>query len=275
MMYKLIACDLDETLLKDDRTISKENIEAIQQAKKQGVKFVPATGRGFNTVDCTLKELNLYNLEDEYVISYNGGAITENKNHQLLYFKGISFELASELYKRGLEYDVCIHVYTKTKVYAYRYTQEEIDYLAGRMEVIEIFDDHIDFLKDQEIVKVLYMNTDYSYLKQIEKELKDITQNIDVSYSANRYIEFNHKNVNKGNGLVSLAKILHIPIEETIAIGDNLNDLSMIKAAGLGVGVQNAVENMKKDCDYITKATNNDNAIAEVINQFILNKKDA
>ena len=182
-MYKIIACDLDETLLSDDRSISKENIEAIQKAKELGVKFVPATGRGYNTVDGTLKELGLYDLENEYVISYNGGAISEN---------------ASELYKRGLNYDVCIHVYTKDMVYAYKFVQEEINYLAGRMEVKEIFDDHIDFLKGQEIVKVLYMNTDYGYLKKIEDDLKDITGDLDVSYSSNRYIEFNHQGVNCG-----------------------------------------------------------------------------
>ena len=185
-MYKIIACDLDETLLSDDRSISKENIEAIQKAKELGVKFVPATGRGYNTVDGTLKELDLYDLENEYVISYNGGAISENKGSKLLHFEGITFEKASELYKRGLNYDVCIHVYTKDMVYVYKFVQEEIDYLAGRMEVKEIFDDHIDFLKGQEIVKVLYMNTDYDYLKKIEDDLKDITGDLDVSYSSNR-----------------------------------------------------------------------------------------
>lgn len=91
-MYKIIACDLDETLLSDDRSISKENIEAIQKAKELGVKFVLATGRGYNTVDGTLKELGLYDLENEYVISYNGGAISENKGSKLLHFEGITFE---------------------------------------------------------------------------------------------------------------------------------------------------------------------------------------
>lgn len=269
-MYKIIACDLDETLLSDDRTISKDNIEAIQKAKELGVRFVPATGRGFNTVGGTLKDLGLYDLENEYVISYNGGAITENKGSKLLHFEGISFEKASELYKRGLKYDVCIHVYTKGMVYAYKYVQEEKDYLAGRMEVTEIFDNNIEFLKGQEIVKVLYMNTDYQYLKGIENDLKEITSDLDVSYSSNRYIEFNHQGVNKGQGLKKLAELLHVDMQETIAIGDNFNDLSMIKAAGLGVGVQNTVEEMKKECDIITKATNNQGAIAEVINQYIL-----
>ena len=270
-MYKIIACDLDETLLKStDRTISQKNKDAIAAARKLGVKFVPATGRGFNSVDVTLKELDLYECEDEYVISYNGGAITENKGNKVLHFEGISIELASELYKRGLNYNVCIHVYTKDMVYAYNYLQEEIDYLANRMEVTEIFDQDLEFLRGQEIVKCLYMNTDYSYLKRIEEELKDITEGIDVSYSSNRYIEFNHKGVNKGAGLESLANLLGVDLKDTIAIGDNFNDLPMIQKAGLGVGVQNTIENMKPLCDYITEGTCNEDAVAEVIEKFIL-----
>lgn len=269
-MYKIIACDLDETLIRSDRTVSKEDIEAIKKAKALGLKFVLATGRGFNSVEGTLKDLGLYDLADEYVISYNGGAITENKDSKLLHFEGISFELASELYERGLDYDVCIHVYTKDQVYVYNYTQEEIDYLAGRMEVTEIFDKNIDFLKGQEIVKCLYMNTDFAYLNQIEEDLKDITGEVDVSYSANRYIEFNQQGVTKGAGLKKLADLLGVDMKDTITIGDNINDLSMIKAAGLGVGVRNAVESMKKDCDYITKATCDENAVAEVIHTFVL-----
>lgn len=269
-MYKIIACDLDETLLSNDRTLSQRNIEAIQKARALGVKFVPATGRGYSSVGGTLAELGLLGEEHEYVISYNGGAITENKGDRLLHFQGLPFALSSELYRRGLQYNVCIHVYTKDMVYAYRFWQEEIDYLAGRMEVTEIFDRDIDFLSGQEIVKVLYVNTDYAYLKQIENDLQDITQDIDVSYSSNRYIEFNHKGVNKGAGLLLLAKLLGVKQEETIAIGDNFNDLPMIQAAGLGVGVQNTVENMKPLCGYITDATNNESAVAEVIEKFIL-----
>ena len=93
---------------------------------------------------------------------------------------------------------------------------------------------------------------------------------MDVSYSSNRFIEFNHTGVNKGTGLMSLAGMLGVKTEETIAIGDNFNDLSMIKAAGLGVGVANSIEGIKKDCDYITKASNDEGAVAEVIEKFIL-----
>jgi len=269
-MYKLIACDLDETLLKLDRTISAEDIEAIKRLKDYNIHFVPATGRGFNSVYGTLKELGLYDEENEYVISYNGGAITENKGDKILYFKGLSFEKAEELYKRGLDYDVCVHVYTMDMVYAYNFVQKEKDYLASRMAIEEIYDKNLDFLKGQDIVKVLYMNTDYSYLKNIEEDLRDITGDIDVSYSSNRYIEFNSKGVNKGNGLRKLAGILNIDIKDTVAIGDNFNDLPMIETAGLGVGVKNTVEDMKHFCDVITEGTCDQSAVAEVIYKYVL-----
>ena len=269
-MYKIIVCDLDETLLNDDGTVCERNIKAVQKARAQGVKFVPATGRGYYSFGHTLASLGLLDEENEYIITYNGGMIMENKGNKVLHLEGISFELAEELFARGLQYDVCIHIYTKDDVYAYRLNQGEIDYLAGRMKVKEFFGSNIHFLTGQEIIKVLYVNTDYAYLNKIENDLKDITQNVEVSYSANRYLEFNLKGVNKGAGLLSLAKLLGIKPEETIAIGDNFNDASMIQAAGLGVGVQNAAKDIKPLCDYITEATNNEGAVAEVIEKFIL-----
>ncbi len=270
-MYKLIACDLDETLLNHDRKVDERDVKAIRACREKGVKFVPASGRGYASIQGTLKELGLYEQPGEYVISFNGGAITENKDNRLLYFEGIPFELAEELYRRGQDYDVCIHVYTLNKVYAYRMNQNERDYLASRMEVEEISSNNINFLKGQDIVKVLYVNTDRAYLNKIEEDLKSITAGvIDVTYSSNRYIEFNHKGVNKGQGLLHMAKLLNIDPSETIAIGDNYNDLPMIQAAGLGVGVKNTVEAMKKDCDIITDATCDEAAIAEVIDRFVL-----
>lgn len=271
-MYKIVACDLDETLLSTDRTISAGNKKAIAEAAKLGVKFVPASGRNYISIDAQLKELGVLGAENEYVISFNGGAITENKNHRLLHFDGISFELAEELWKRGQNYDVCTHVYTLDAVYAYNLFQGEKDYLAGRMEVQEVFDKTLDFIRGQEIVKCLYTNTDRAYLQKIAEDLKDITGDVDVSYSSNRYLEFNKLGVNKGAGLNRLAEILGVDMKDTIAIGDNFNDLAMIKAAGLGVGVANVVKDMRADCDYICERDCNHDAIAEVLEKFILSK---
>ena len=268
--YKMVVSDLDETLLGTDRKVPFRNVEAIRRAREIGVKFVPATGRGYASIRGTLKELGLQELEDEYVISFNGGAVTENKGERLLHFEGISFEKAEELFFRSFSYDVCTHVYTRDKVYAYHLNQNEIDYLDGRMEVEEFFTENLDFLKGQEIVKVIYVNTDWSYLNRIAEDLKEMTQDLDVSYSSNRYMEFNQKGVNKGSGVLFLADLLGIKPEEIIAVGDNFNDLSMLQVAGLGVGVQNTVTELKPLCDYITNATCDEGAVGEVIEKYIL-----
>lgn len=269
-MYKLVACDLDETLLCMDRTITDANKKAIHALKEKGIRFVPCSGRGYATIDVTLKELGLYDLADEYVISFNGGAITENHNHRLLFKQGISYEMADALYQRGLQYDVCIHVYTMEDVYVYNLVPSEKEFLHNRMDVIETDAKDLSFLKGQEIVKILYMNTDFSYLKKIEKETADLTGDADVSFSSNRYIEFNKKGVTKGAGLRKLAEILGIDLKDTVAIGDNFNDLAMIQAAGLGACVANAVPDLKPYCDAVAQHTNDESGVAEIISRYVL-----
>ena len=272
-MYKIIISDLDETLLQTwDKKVSAKNREAIVKAAKLGVKFVLGTGRPYTTVQGTLEELGLKDAKEQYVVSFNGGAITENAGNKMLYYQGITFEEAEELFERAKKYDVGMHVYTKDEVYVWRLDSfGEREFQDGRMDVNERDDDNLDFLKGQDIVKMLYINTDYDYLHKIEEELSDITGNMDVSYSSNRFLEFNRKGVNKGEGLRRLAEMLGVDIKDTIAIGDNFNDLPMIKAAGLGVGVANSVVGIIPECDFITEADCDHDAVAEVIEKFILN----
>lgn len=271
-MFKIIACDLDETLLSDNTHICIRNRIAIQKARQLGVKFVPATGRGFKAITPTLKELGLDQQPKEYVISFNGGCITENKNNRILNFQGLSFKKASELYRRGLKYNVCIHVYTKDLLYMYHANQDEINYTAPRHPYRLINEQNIDFLKDQDIAKLLYGNTNQKYLRKIAKDLSKITTNLSVSYSSNRYLEFNPSGIDKGFGLLWLARKLGVKPEETMAIGDNFNDLPMIQAAGLGVGMANTNPDMKSQCDLITQADNNQGGVAEAIERFVLKK---
>ena len=114
------------------------------------------------------------------------------------------------------------------------------------------------------------MNTDVTYLHRLADEWQDITEDIDVSFSANRYLEFNKKGINKGTGLVRLGHILNIPTKDIIAIGDNYNDLPMIKTAGLGVFMANTPEELKSQADYVTTLDNNAGGVAEVIEKFVL-----
>ena len=271
-MYKLIASDMDETLLNDQHKICQRNVELIMKAKEKGVKFVPATGRGFMSIQHDLKTLGLYDEIGEYVISFNGGALTENKDNQLLSFEGLSFEKTKEIFEYGLNCDVCQHIYTKDKGYVFNLSESEAERIKNqKVECIIMEENNMDFLKDEPIAKILYQNTDVPYLMSLEPLMKNIWEGeCAVSYSSNRYMEFNKLGVDKGNGLKRLAKILGIDISETIAVGDNYNDMPMLKVAGLSVAAQNAVQDVKDACDITTDADNNMGVIAEIIERFIL-----
>ena len=270
-MYQLIASDLDETLLAPGHRICQRNVDAIRAACERGVWFVCATGRGYNTVDDTLDQLGLLGQKGEYTISFNGGAITENAGNRLLSCTALDHALAEELFRRARSYDVCVHVYTLDAIYLSRYNDEERANLEGRgMPLKEVFWDDLSALADDRIMKFIFMNSDMGYLRSIASDLSDLAPQLAISYSSNRYLELNPRGVDKGAGLARLAGILGIDMADTIAIGDNLNDLPMIRAAGLGAGVANARPEMRPDLDYLAEADNAQGGVAEVIEKFVL-----
>ena len=267
-MYRIIACDLDETLLNSDHQVSDRDIETIARLGQMGVKFVLATGRGYNTTFELQKKLGLYDKEGEYTISFNGGFVTENRGNRALYKRGISFETASALYREAVRRNQTVHVYTEDTVYIYNYIYAERKYVEGRMPIKEIFSDNIDFLKDEPIIKALYMDVDIAKLQKIAGEISDLTEGLAVSYSSNRYLEFNNPEADKGIGLKKLAGILNVPLQETIAVGDHVNDLRMLRAAGLAVGVHNANSEILGELDILLDASNNHDPITEIYERF-------
>ena len=269
-MYKIITCDLDETLLCMDRTISKRNIDAIHAVMEKGVKFVCASGRGYMSFQNTLQEIGLYDLADQYSISFNGSAITENRGNRVLFLEGISWELANALYVKGVEFGVCMHIYTQDTVYIYKLNEDERKFLENRMDYILVDDPDLTFLKGQQIIKVLYEHNGYDYLNKIEEEVADLTGECEVSYSSGRYLEFNKAGISKGAGLERLARILGVDMKDTLAIGDNVNDITMIRAAGLGAAVGNVYEGIRAECDYVAEATNDEGGVGEIIEKFVL-----
>ncbi|HIY79384.1 MAG TPA: Cof-type HAD-IIB family hydrolase [Candidatus Olsenella excrementavium] len=273
-MYRLIACDLDETLLDDNGDVPPRVRDAVTAARKRGARFVLATGRPYVSTHRTLDQLGILDAEDEYVISFNGGVITENADERPLTSCELDPDVAEALYERGVAQGLCMHVYTLDTVYVYNYLPEERTYIEGRMCILETDEPTLSFLRDkgEPIVKLLYMSFDARLLHALEHELADIgvTQGLDVCYSSNRYLEFNAPGVNKGAGLLELARRLGIPQSETMAIGDNSNDVPMIRAAGLGVAVANATDEAKASAGYVCHAGNNAGAVAEALERFVL-----
>ncbi len=269
-MYRIIACDLDETLLNDQHQISQKDIESIRKATALGVKVVLATGRPYNSTFEDLKRLDLFDRENEYVISFNGSVITENKGNRVLYSQQMPFEKINALYEKGVEFGTCIHAYSLDTVYVYNYFDEERRYIEGRMNIQEIEDRDLSRFKGETFIKALYVDKDVNVLNDYRSQMGNLLEDVEVSYSSNRYLEFNTVGVDKGVGLARLAELLNVDIKDTIAVGDNVNDLPMIKAAGLGIGVRNVNPVMKHECDYILDSSNNENPLTEIIEKFIL-----
>lgn len=273
-MYRLIACDLDETLLDSNHSVPERVRRAVAAARELGVRFVPATGRPFNSADDTLEDLGLLGAPGEYVISFNGGVITENSDLRPLTSCQMDRDTAEALYQAGIERGLCIHVYTLEHVYLYNYWSEERRYIEGRMNIADTEERTLDFLyeRGEYVVKLLFMSLDMAELRRTEQELAEsgVSAGLDVVYSSNRYLEFNAPGINKGAGLLTLAERLGIPREETMAIGDNSNDVPMIRAAGIGVAVANASEEALAAADYVCEADNDAGGVAEAIERFVL-----
>ena len=192
--YKIIACDMDETLLSSDATICQRNIEAIAKAVEKGVKFVPCTGRGFRSIDGVLKTLHLFEQPDQYVIGFNGGNITENKGSRSLFWDPIPFDLADQIFRKCCTYGQCLHIYTRDVVYITNITPDEEAFLKGRMGYVPCEEQTLDFIRGkEEVSKLILTNTDYDYLEKVHADMKPLLDDITVSFSSNRYIEFMHK----------------------------------------------------------------------------------
>lgn len=266
-MYKLIVSDLDETLLRDDGTVSKQDIQSIKNLSALGVKFVPNSGRGFASMQRLLADFGTLNQDGQYVISYNGGVIVNNYHNQVLVSHYLDYDIANQLYLLALEQaNLGIHIYTLNDVYIYNASDDELAYLKTRnVQYHDFADTDLSTFSETPIVKIIMENTDHEQLEKFKsKALAEVTVPLTITFSSGRYVEFNPAGIDKGRAALELAAKLQIKPEEVIAIGDNSNDLSMIKAAGMGISVQNGIPEVKDASNLILDATNNENPITEI-----------
>ncbi|HZJ87366.1 MAG TPA: Cof-type HAD-IIB family hydrolase [Erysipelothrix sp.] len=266
---KAVICDLDETLLGEDKTVSSKNIEAIQMIRDKGIYFIPATGRPYYSIKETLDVLNLYD-EKDYSISYNGGMIHHNKQDKSLKFHGLDFAIVNELFHIGEAVKVSMHIYLENETVAFNLNDEEKQRLENFPNLIVSEKTNIDFLKDAKILKILYQDLDLDYLKSLEAKVSDeLRKDLEISYSSNRYLEFNPKGVTKGLAVEELAEILDLKMDEILSIGDNDNDLSMLKITGKSGAPYNAVKPVKEMVDYVSLYDHNESSVADIIKHFI------
>lgn len=271
-MYKLIALDMDGTLLREDKSISKETHRAIQRAKAKGVKVVLTTGRPIDGVTKALEELGLIS-EDDYAIAYNGALIQNTKTKAIVAQTLMSLDDIDYLYGLSDKLNVNIHALTENTCITpkwSKYSQVEADINDIPLKILDF--NNLD--KETTIVKIMFIDEPDHLSKVIENLPQEVYERYTVLRSAPYFLEFLDKKVNKGYGVEILANTLGIKKEEVICVGDAGNDIHMIQFAGLGVAMGNAFPEVKEIADYVT-LSNEEDGVARVIDKFILSEDKA
>lgn len=285
-MIKLIASDMDGTLLNHNHKIPKENVKLINFAKNQGIEFVVATGRAYYEA---LPALNEENINCD-VISFNGGIVYDKNGNiisitpmvpkDLYYTIEIlkSFDISYQLYTKNTIYTRSIETDINAYIDLIRSNGYEPDVEHLRAEAQQKLDlgyitevDNIElYLNEEENppIKIIAISNDISKLEIATKLLSENT-NISVTSSGANNIEIMHKNATKGEALKEIAKIYGINLENAVAIGDNLNDQAMLDIVGYSVAMKNGNTILKEQAKYVTEKTNSEGGVADTIFKLI------
>ena len=290
-MIKLIASDMDGTLLNSDHKIPKENIELIKFAQKNGIQFVVATGRAYYEA---LPALNNENIKCD-VISFNGGIIydkngniiniTPMKLKDLYYTIEIlkSLEISYQLYTKNTIYTNSIETDITAYIDLIRANGEEPNEQHLRQEarnrlalgyITEV--DNIELYLNQEnnpAIKVIGISNDLEKLKHAT-ELLSGNDNISVTSSGANNVEIMDKKATKGEALKIVADIHDINLKNAIAIGDNLNDQAMLDIVEYSIAMKNGNKDLQKTAKFITEKTNSEGGVADSVMKLLKEKNE-
>ncbi|MBU8907612.1 Cof-type HAD-IIB family hydrolase [Desertibacillus haloalkaliphilus] len=237
---KLIAIDMDGTLLNDQHEISPENRKAIKAAQEQGIHVVISTGRTTMTCKELVDSLSL----GTYLITVNGSEIW-NEDGSLLKRELLDTEHVEKMWELKNKYNTYCWAASVDNVWREQFP---------------------DDISKHEWMKFGFDVRDDEIRQKIKDELSK-TKALEITNSSPTNLEINATGVNKARALADVCERIGITMDNVMAIGDSLNDLAMIKEAGIGVAMGNAQETVKREADEVT-ATNVENGVAKAILTF-------
>lgn len=287
LKYKLILSDVDGTLINDKNQISEENVQAIQKAEGKGAIFAIVSGRQPKHIEDIVKEKEI----NPVIVGLNGASI-KMSNGDVLAYNLLPKNQVIEIIEILDKSDYIYKLYNENSIIGRKPVNyiEHVENMVNQMikpnedrnelieffkeilfEDVEIIENPKEYIEKEEfeVLKIEVMHCKKDSLERLEDNIKEL-EDINVTSSFFSNIEITHTKGNKGQALIELAKYFNISREEVIAMGDNLNDLEMIREAGLGVAMENAVERLKNEANYIT-TSNINHGVAHVINTFINN----
>lgn len=274
-MIKLIAIDIDGTLLDSSGNLSQENKKAIAKARTSGIKIVLASGRSFLSMKKYVNALELFD-EDDYLIANNGALIQETNTGEILYEKVFKGEEIRDIYHLSKELKMPINLIHLDKVYEPKYLKGAVSTYKGanlpkgmQLEFSEVDMDYLprNFKANQIVVSRTAAEIDLI----IKKIPKNYFENYTIDRSLAYLFEILPKNSNKGQALKEIQNRFGFKKEETMAIGDQENDISLLKNAGIAIAMGNSSTDLKAVADYQTKS-NDENGLAHALNKFLVEK---
>lgn len=256
---KLIATDMDGTLLNDEKKITAENAVAIKLAQEHGIKFVLASGRMFEASKPYADALGL----DTPIISYNGSLVKDSRTEETFFELFMDVDVAFAVLQYCRKINLHVQAYRNGNVYTDYLDASSIWYskIINRPVIPlgeKLFEEKHQFYKLMGI-------TDPENGRDIALDiLQHFTGQIEITSSAPGFVEIVTPGINKWSAVKRLAQMWHIQPNEIMCIGDSYNDLSMIENASIGVAVANANEKVKAHAKFVV-ADNNHSGVAEAI----------
>lgn len=271
MGKKLILLDLDGTALNDEKQLTDGNREAINEAILAGHRVVVTTGRPLKSA---LTQAKRYGLAGpgSFVVAYNGGIIYDAEQEKVIYQSRISLQTVREVFAQAARMGVHIQTYRNEKVLVDPANDDdELRYYCRTIEM-----EH-EIIPDIALLAEEPSKMHSSMLKNAEKlvPFRDwINENydgeLDSFLSSPMFLEIVPCGVNKGLAVHKMSELLSWPVEDMIAVGDQANDIPMIREAGVGAAMINGIDAAKEAADYVTEADNNHDGVAEVIRRFAI-----
>lgn len=273
MSKKIIFLDMDGTLLTSDKIITERTVALLQQMLTEGHYVAFNSGRPINSIINLVKKFNVLG-DNVYILGFQGNIIYEMKTGKVLDMQSIPKEKSVEVIKRLREQDIYVHSYKSDTIIAFE-DKKDSDELRRYQQLTNepaMFVKDVDEFISYDLPKIIaidYENIDR--LNAFQKENAYLEgEELESFFSQPHFLEYVKKGSNKGYGVKFLADYLNIDIADTIAVGDEQNDISMIVEAGVGVAMSNARDDVKEVADYVTENDNNHDGVAEVIQKYIL-----
>lgn len=266
MTIKLVAIDLDDTLLGSDLRISAYCRETIRQVQSKGALVTLATGRMFRSALPFAQLLNMHLP----LITYQGALVKHPISGEVLYDKPVPVPVGYEIMTFFKQAGVHFHGYFQDQLVMESLSPDGIDYVNLAQVKPVLVKDILRQAEQEPALKILAVIHDEQLFTELEEQLQFLYgQWVNITRSKPYYLEVMDKQVNKGMALKTLAGHYHLEAEQVLACGDSYNDLEMIKWAGIGVVMGNAAPPIKEAADYVTRS-NDEDGVAEALRLFVL-----